>query len=101
MTSQTENLALDAGGLSSVRQEERILQTQIARLIAGSGFSNVAGISMAVIWVGLIWKDLPHEVLSVWLGVMLLLFVYRFATHYFKLYSDESKLSIDKYIIRR
>ncbi len=101
MISQTENLALDAGGLSSVRQEERILQTQIARLIAGSGFSNVAGISMAVIWVGLIWKDLPHEVLSVWLGVMLLLFVYRFATHYFKLYSDESKLSIDKYIIRR
>jgi signal transduction histidine kinase/CheY-like chemotaxis protein len=101
MISQTENLALDAGGLSSVRQEERILQTQIARLIAGSGFSNVAGISMALIWVGLIWKDLPHEVLSVWLGVMLLLFVYRFATHYFKLYSDESKLSIDKYIIRR
>lgn len=101
MISQTENLALDAGGLSSVRQEERILQTQIARLIAGSGFSNVAGISMAVIWVGLIWKDLPHVVLSVWLGVMLLLFVYRFAAHYFKLYSDESKLSIDKYIIRR
>lgn len=86
---------------SSAQQEERVLQTQITRLITGSGFSNVAGISMAIIWVGLIWKDLPHEVLSVWLGVMSLLFFYRFASHYFKLYSDESKLSIDKYIIRR
>lgn len=101
MISHIENPALNAGHLSSAEQEERILQTQIARLIAGSGFSNIAGISMAVIWVGLIWNDLPHEVLSVWLGVMLLLFLYRFASHYFKLYSDESKLSIDKYIIRR
>lgn len=80
---------------------ERILQTQIARLITGSGFSNLAGIAMAVIWVGLIWKDLPHVVLSVWLGVMLLLFFYRFVTHYFKLFSAESKISLDKYVIRR
>lgn len=101
MISQTENPTLNMAGSSSAQQEERILQTQITRLITGSGFSNVAGISMAIIWVGLIWKDLPHEVLSVWLGVMSLLFFYRFATHYFKLYSDESKLSIDKYIIRR
>ena len=101
MISHIENPALNAGHLSSAEQEERILQTQIARLIAGSGFSNIAGISMAVIWVGLIWKDLPHEVLTVWLGVMMMLFLYRFASHYFKLYSNESKLSIDKYIIRR
>ena len=101
MISQTENPTLNMAGSSSAQQEERILQTQITRLITGSGFSNVAGISMAIIWVGLIWKDLPHEVLSVWLGVMSLLFFYRFATHYFKLYSDESKLSIDEYIIRR
>ena len=101
MISHSENPTLNAGGLSSAEQEERILQTQIARLITGSGFSNVAGISMAIIWVGLIWKDLPHEVLSVWLGVMLLLFLYRLASHYFKLYSAASKLSIDKYIIRR
>jgi signal transduction histidine kinase/ActR/RegA family two-component response regulator len=83
------------------RQDERILQTQITRLITGSGFSNLAGIAMAIIWVGLIWDKLPHEVLSVWLGVMSLLFFYRFSSHYFKLYSDESKLPIDKFIIRR
>ena len=80
---------------------ERILQTQIVRLITGSGFSNLAGIAMAIIWVGLIWKNLPHEVLSVWLGVMLLLFLYRFVTHYFKLFSAESKLPLDKFVIRR
>jgi signal transduction histidine kinase/CheY-like chemotaxis protein len=83
------------------QQDERILQTQITRLITGSGFSNLTGIAMAIIWVGLIWNDLPHEVLSVWLGVMLLLFLYRFSAHYFKLYSDDSKISIDKFVIRR
>jgi len=82
-------------------QDERILQTQIIRLITGSGFSNVAGIAMALIWVGLIWKDLPHEILIVWLGVMSLLFFYRFSSHYFKLYSDESKLPVNKYVVRR
>jgi len=81
--------------------DERVLQTQIERLITGSGFSNIAGISMAVIWVGLIWQNLPHVVLSVWLGCMLLLFLYRLAVHYFKLYSEHSKLSIDRYIVRR
>ncbi|MCK4674536.1 MAG: response regulator [Gammaproteobacteria bacterium] len=104
MTSHLDTPVLNAGNLSAEsasQQDERVLRTQVARLITGSGFSNLAGISMAIIWVGLIWKDLPHEVLSVWLGLMLLLFFYRFATHYFKLYSDESKLSIDKYIIRR
>jgi signal transduction histidine kinase/CheY-like chemotaxis protein len=101
MVTQTESQLLSAGNLSTAQQEERILQTQIARLITGSGFSNVAGILMAIIWVGLIWNDLPHEVLSVWLGVMLLLFLYRFASHYFKLYSVDSKLSIDRYLIRR
>jgi signal transduction histidine kinase/ActR/RegA family two-component response regulator len=81
--------------------DDRVLQTQIARLISGSGFSNLAGIAMAIIWVGLIWKDLPHEVLSVWLGVMAILFFYRFAVHYFKLYTDDNTLSLDKFIIRR
>ncbi|MFV9614525.1 MAG: ATP-binding protein [Gammaproteobacteria bacterium] len=104
MISQTENTSINAGSLSvepGTHQDERILQTQIVRLITGSGFSNVAGIAMAIIWVGLIWKDLPHEVLSVWLGVMLLLFFYRSAVHYLKLYSVESKLPIDKFIVRR
>ncbi len=104
MTSQLNTPVLNAGDLSAEsasQQDERVLQTQVARLISGSGFSNLAGIAMAIIWVGLIWKDLPHEVLTVWLGLMLLLFLYRFVTHYFRLHSAESKLSIDKYIIRR
>jgi signal transduction histidine kinase/ActR/RegA family two-component response regulator len=104
MMPHTENSTMTAGELnieSADQQDERILQTQIVRLITGSGFSNIAGIAMAIIWVGLIWKDLPHEVLSVWLGMMTLLFFYRSAVHYFKLYSGESKLSIDKYIVRR
>ncbi|VAW53792.1 BarA sensory histidine kinase (= VarS = GacS) [hydrothermal vent metagenome] len=83
------------------QQDERILQTQIERLITGSGFSNIAGIAMAIIWVGMIWKDLPHEILVVWLGVMLLLFFYRSAAHYFNLYSDISKLPLNKFVIRR
>jgi hypothetical protein len=76
MISHAENPSINAGNLfvePGAHSDERILQTQIVRLITGSGFSNVAGIAMAIIWVGLIWKDLPHEVLSVWLGVMLLL----------------------------
>ncbi len=83
------------------QQDDRVLQTQIVRLITGSGFSNIAGFAMAIIWVGLIWKDLPHEVLSVWLAFMALLFVYRAAAHYLKLYSEESKLPLDKFIVRR
>ncbi len=83
------------------QHDERILQTQIIRLITGSGFSNVAGIAMAIIWVGLIWKDLPHEVLIVWLSFMMLLFFYRTAVHYFKLYAESSQFLVDNYIIRR
>ena len=104
MVTNAETSVINASEISAQpvnRQDERILQTQITRLIKGSGFSNLAGIAMAIIWVGLIWDDLPHEVLSVWLGVMSLLFFYRFSSHYFKLYSDESKISIDKFIVRR
>ena len=69
-------LSIDNSDLSPAKQtarangDDRILQTQISRLISRSGFSNIAGIVMAIIWVGLIWNDLPHEVLSVWLGFM-------------------------------
>jgi len=104
MISNIEIPSIDAENLpieSAAHQESRIVQTQIIRLITSSGFGNVAGIAMAIIWVGLIWKDLPHEVLTVWIGVMLLLFLYRSAVHYFKLYSGESKLPLDKYIVRR
>ena len=104
MIANTEASILNASNLpvaSATQQDERILQTQVTRLITGSGFSNLAGIAMAIIWVGLIWNDLPHEVLSVWLGVMLLLFFYRFSTHYFKLYSTETKFSINQFVVRR
>ncbi len=104
MISNIETTSIDPGELATrpvSQQDERILQTQIVRLITGSGFSNIAGIAMAIIWVGLIWKDLPHEILVVWLGVMLLLFFYRSAVHYFKLYSGESKLPINKFVVRR
>ncbi len=104
MIPQTDNPTISASELAGKpvsQHDERILQTQIVRLITGSGFSNVAGIAMAIIWVGLIWKDLPHEVLSVWLSVMVVLFLYRTTVHYFKLYSDTSNSFIDKYIIRR
>ena len=87
-------------GQQPAEHDHRILQTQVARLITGSGFSNIAGIVMAVIWVGLIWKDLPHEVLSVWLGFMGLLFVYRALVHYLNMY-DRDWLGIDRYVVRR
>lgn len=104
MISHTDTTSINTGGLAQKPvspQDERILQIQIVRLITGSGFSNIAGISMAIIWVGLIWKDLPHEILVVWLGVMLLLFFYRSAVHYFKLYSSESKLPLNRFVVRR
>lgn len=104
MISQIESSPLNTANVSAEnisQQQDRVLQTQIVRLITGSGFSNIAGIAMAIIWVGLIWKNLPHEVLSVWLGLMVMLFVYRLAVHYLKLYSAESRLSINKFVIRR
>ena len=104
MISQTQNPSIAVGKLqdaTATEHDERILQTQIERLITGSGFSNIAGIAMAIIWVGLIWKNLPHEVLSVWLGVMILLFLYRSAVHYFKLYSKDVTNSIDRFVLRR
>ena len=104
MISQTQNPSIAVGKLqdaTATEHDERILQTQIERLITGSGLSNIAGIAMAIIWVGLIWKNLPHEVLSVWLGVMILLFLYRSAVHYFKLYSKDVTNSIDRFVLRR
>ena len=105
MISGTENSTLDTAANQTISadadHDNRILQTQVVRLITGSGFSNIAGIAMAIIWVGLIWNNLPHEVLSVWLGVMILLFLYRSAVHYFKLYNGESRLAVNKYVIRR
>ena len=52
----------------------RVRLSQVERLIESSGFSNLVGFIMASLWVGLVWNDLPREVLLVWLGVMSLLF---------------------------
>jgi signal transduction histidine kinase/ActR/RegA family two-component response regulator len=70
---------------------ERVMQTQVTNLIEGSGLNNLAGIVMAVTWVLLIWKNLPQEVLSVWLGMMTLLFVLRFLVTWFRLYDPSRK----------
>ncbi len=76
-----------AASASPYRQ--RVLQTQITRLIEGSTFGNIAAYIMAVIWVGLVWNKLPREVLSVWIGVMSFLFLFRAAVHYLKLYDPQ------------
>jgi len=68
----------------------RVLETQITRLIESSGFNNIAGFVMAIIWVGLLWSDLPHVVLSVWLGVMAMLFIFRAGVGYFHLYEKNN-----------
>ena len=65
---------------------DKVLQTQITRLIEGSTFGNIASYGMAVIWVGLVWNKLPREVLVVWIGAMTLLFLFRAMVHYLKLY---------------
>ena len=81
--------------------EERINQTQVNRLIEGSGFSSMAEITMALTWTGLLWNSLPRVVLSVWLGMMALLFFYRAAVHYYMLDDSKRILNIDTDIIRR
>ncbi len=80
---------------------DRIYQTQINRLIEGSGFSSLAEIAMAVTWTGLLWNNLPRLVLSVWLGMMALLFLYRAAVHYYMLDDANKVLNIDAGIVRR
>jgi TMAO reductase system sensor TorS len=75
---------------------DRVRQTQVIRLIEGSGFNNMAGLVLAMIWVALLWDDLPHVVLGVWLGMMTLLSVCCAVIHYFRLYAIERKwLSTD------
>lgn len=64
----------------------RVRQTQISRLIESSGAGNAIAYVMAVIWVVLIWKELPPQVLLVWLAGMSTLFLFRAGIHYFGLY---------------
>ncbi len=88
---------------SAVRADDhhaRVRQTQVSRLIETSGFSNTTAFAMAIIWVGLLWNKLPHEVLLVWLGMMAVLFSARASIHYFRLYQlQKTRISID--VIKR
>lgn len=95
-----QNLSQPLEQAVDAKLKQQVLQTQITRLIEGSGFGNIAAYIMAVIWVGLVWNKLPHEVLTVWLGVMTFLFVFRATVHYMKLY-DPEKTSLPVDIIRR
>ena len=70
---------------------DRVMQTQITRLIEGSGFGGLVGFIMAIIWVALLWNKLPHVVLSFWLGLMALLFTVRTFITYSRLYDPERK----------
>ena len=65
---------------------DRVMQTQVTRLIEGSGFGGLVGFIMAILWVVLLWNKLPHVVLSVWLGFMALLFVVRTFITYSRIY---------------
>ncbi|MGB5602127.1 MAG: hypothetical protein WBO14_06735, partial [Gammaproteobacteria bacterium] len=70
---------------------DRVMQTQVTRLIEGSGFGGLVGFIMAIIWVVLLWNKLPHVVLSVWLGFMALLFIVRTFITYSRMYDPERK----------
>ena len=73
-------------GYTATDFSDRVMQTQVTRLIEGSGFGGLVGFIMAIIWVALLWNKLPHVVLSVWLGVMALLFIVRTFITYSRLY---------------
>ena len=70
---------------------DRVMQTQVTRLIEGSGFGGLVGFIMAILWVVLLWNKLPHVVLSVWLGAMALLFTVRTFITYSRMYDPERK----------
>ncbi|UCB55320.1 MAG: response regulator [Thiotrichales bacterium] len=70
---------------------DRVMQTQVTRLIEGSGFGGLVGFIMAILWVVLLWNKLPHVVLSVWLGFMASLFVVRTFITYSRMYDPARK----------
>jgi len=75
---------------------DQVHQTQVIRLIESSGFNNLVGLILATIWVALLWDQLPHLVLGVWLGMIALLSVCCLIIHYFRLYAVErTRLSSD------
>ncbi len=68
---------------------DRVMHTQVTRLIEGSGFGGLVGFVMAILWVVLLWNKLPHVVLGVWLGLMTLTFAVRTAITYLRFYDTE------------
>jgi signal transduction histidine kinase len=81
---------------TQISYRDRVHETQVARLIEGSGFSNLVGFIMAMTWVGLLWNKLPHLVLGVWLGMMTVLFTCCAIIHHFHLYKiEKTRLSVD------
>ena len=52
-----------------------VKKIQVIRLIESSGFNNLASLIMAITWVGLVWGKLPPIVLTVWLAMMVFLFL--------------------------
>ena len=68
---------------------DRIHQAQVTRLIESSGFNNIVSMFMAVIWVALVWGDLPSLVLSVWLSMMIFLSFFSAIVQYFGLYKRD------------
>jgi signal transduction histidine kinase/ActR/RegA family two-component response regulator len=103
MIEQVLNHAVPSEIVSDFRSSDyrdRVMQTQITHLIEGSGLNNLAGMVMAVTWIMLIWRNLPQEVLSVWLGMMAVLFVLRFLVTWFRLY-DPARKNFPAAIARR
>jgi signal transduction histidine kinase/ActR/RegA family two-component response regulator len=75
---------------------DQVRQTQVIRLIESSGFNNLVGLILATIWVALLWNQLPHIVLGVWLGMIALLSICCVVIHYFHLYVIErTRISSD------
>jgi signal transduction histidine kinase/CheY-like chemotaxis protein len=75
---------------------DQVRETQVIRLIETSGFNNVVGLILATIWVALLWNQLPHVVLGVWLGMIAVLSICCAVIHYFHLYKrGRSRVSSD------
>ena len=70
---------------------DRVRHTQIVQLIESSGFNNLVSLLMAIIWAMLAWGDLPPLVLSVWLAMMVFLFLCSAFVQYLGLFKKDSK----------
>ena len=67
----------------------QVHQIQVIKLIESSGFNNLVSLFMAMIWVVLVWEDLPSPVLSVWLVMMFFLYICCSLVQYFDLYKRD------------